>query len=73
MNMSYCRFENTVRDLKDCQENMDSKDLSKSEKLARIELIRVAYDILESLGATIEQDVDELLPVDDDLDQDDFN
>ena len=35
MNMSYCRFENTARDLRDCLEAIENEsldDLSSSEK-----------------------------------------
>jgi hypothetical protein len=45
MNMSYCRFENTVSDLRDCYNNMDSNDLSKSEFYARRHLIELCMSI----------------------------
>ena len=36
-NMSYCRFENTYHDLKDCIENFtDLSDLSKSERVYKL-------------------------------------
>lgn len=44
-NMSYCRFENTLKDLKDCYEHMDDDKLSEEEKKARIELIEECRDI----------------------------
>ena len=34
-NMSYCRFQNTYLDLLDCANNLNDKDLSDSEKMAR--------------------------------------
>ena len=37
--MSYCRFENTYNDLRDCYNNIDNTDLSKTEAAARIKLI----------------------------------
>ena len=40
-NMSYCRFENTLRDLRDCFDNMDSNDLSESEFYARKQMIEL--------------------------------
>jgi hypothetical protein len=43
--MSYCRFENTVSDLRDCYNNMDSNDLSKSEFYARRHLIELCMSI----------------------------
>uniref|UniRef100_A0A6H1ZNE8 Uncharacterized protein n=1 Tax=viral metagenome TaxID=1070528 RepID=A0A6H1ZNE8_9ZZZZ len=45
-NMSYCRFENTLRDLQDCYENMDN-DLSNSEKLAHDRMIVLCRRIAE--------------------------
>jgi len=56
-NMSYCRFENTYRDLVDCYENLLDSDLSEREKMFRQKLIKVCQDILtESLDEdTIEE------------------
>lgn len=47
MNMSYCRFENTVTDLRDCEENI-SENLSKDEHRARLKLIEICRDIVEA-------------------------
>jgi hypothetical protein len=47
MNMSYCRFQNTLMDLRDCQEHMDDGDLSEEEKDARAELINVCWRIAQ--------------------------
>ena len=44
-NMSYCRFENTLVDLKDCVNHIDDDNLSDDEKHARIRLIEVCKDI----------------------------
>lgn len=44
-NMSYCRFQNTLRDLEDCLEHIED-DVSKDEQAARDELIRVCQEIL---------------------------
>lgn len=44
-NMSYCRFHNTLQDLKDCYEHMDDEDLSEEEKKARDKLIKLCGDI----------------------------
>lgn len=44
MNMSYCRFENTLNDLKDCYENMDNVS-SDTEKKKRKQLIELCIDI----------------------------
>ena len=48
-NMSYCRFENTVRDLEDCVEHMQD-EVSESEEIARKRLIELCIEILESVG-----------------------
>lgn len=47
MNMSYCRFQNTLMDLRDCQEHMDDGDLSEEERDARRELIDVCWRIAQ--------------------------
>lgn len=44
-NMGYCRFENTLVDLRDCYENMNDTDLSESEEKARKKLIDLCKDI----------------------------
>ena len=49
-NMSYCRFENTVKDLYDCSKNMDDTDLSETEEKARLRLIRICKEIAEDYG-----------------------
>ena len=46
-NMSYCRFENTLKDLRDCQENIGEGDLSEDEKRARKKLIEVCKQIVD--------------------------
>lgn len=49
-NMSYCRFQNTLSDLLDCQEALrfgDVDDLDSYEKSAMIELIEVCKQIAE--------------------------
>ena len=45
-NMSYCRFENTYRDLVDCYENINN-DKSESEERYMHRLVDVCRDILE--------------------------
>jgi len=46
-NMSYCRFENTLHDLRDCQANMFEEDLSSSEEFSRKKLIELCSEIAE--------------------------
>ena len=51
VNMSYCRFENTLGDLRDCYENMEEELTSESEVKAKQWLInlcrRIAHDYSE--------------------------
>jgi len=47
-NMSYCRFENTLNDLRDCYENMDDKDLNEFEEKAKLELIKLCVEIAQT-------------------------
>ena len=50
-NMAYCRFENTVNDLADCEENMEeTPDMSTAEKRARAELIAICKRIVADYG-----------------------
>ena len=44
-NMSYCRFQNALQDLRDCYENMDDSDLSDEEKRARRSLLKLCDQI----------------------------
>ncbi len=50
-NMSYCRFENTYHDLKDCYEDMTQKEpdaLSEPERKYREKLIKLCREIAEN-------------------------
>ena len=55
-NMSYCRFENTSKDLSDCEAHiLDNLDhASDYERRARIYLINHCVGILEALGYNVE-------------------
>lgn len=48
-NMSYCRFENTLYDLLDCYRSLDddTKDMSRSEFMARKKLLELCETIAE--------------------------
>jgi hypothetical protein len=48
-NMSYCRFQNTLQDLRDCRDALQESfdDLSNDEKNAALELISVCKDIAD--------------------------
>lgn len=49
-NMGYCRFQNTIPDLEDCQEHIFDDDLSSEEEKARKRLIRICREIVEDCG-----------------------
>jgi len=56
-NMSYCRFENTLADLYDCDENMDNtEEMSRMEWNARQELVKLCRSIAESCDYVLEQE-----------------
>lgn len=43
-NMGYCRFENTLHDLRDCYEHIDEK-LSEDEEKAKKKMIELCKQI----------------------------
>jgi hypothetical protein len=45
MNMGYCRFQNTLTDLKDCEDHLDDEDLGEEEEQARKRMIKVCINI----------------------------
>ena len=45
--MSYCRFQNTLTDLRDCHANLFDNDLSREETEARNALIRLCQKIVD--------------------------
>ena len=49
-NMSYCRFENTLDDLRDCYDSLDDELDSESELRARAKLIKICCDIARGYG-----------------------
>ena len=60
-NMSYCRFENTSRDLEDCFDHMDESmdDKSSYEKEGREKLIEFCCDIALDYGHEIGRRISE--------------
>jgi hypothetical protein len=49
-NMSYCRFENTTRDLDDCLDALQNEpvnELSDTEFKALLKMLRLAEELLE--------------------------
>ena len=49
-NMSYCRFQNTLTDLRDCKDNLFAEDLSVEEVKARERLVAICAEIMEEWG-----------------------
>lgn len=45
MNMSYCKFQNTLGDLRDCYDAMSADGISESEATARQKLIELCAEI----------------------------
>lgn len=47
-NMSYCRFQNTLNDLRDCERHIDETDeMSEEEQRARKSLIEICIRIAD--------------------------
>ena len=60
MNMDYCRFQNTLTDLRDCLDHLhngdlDSVILSDHENDAAYELINVCKEITECWGKIVKE------------------
>ena len=75
MNMSYCRFQNTATDFRDCLENLrslepeDRDHNTANERRARRELILDAATLMQELGVDDVYDTHALLRLVDALDQ----
>jgi hypothetical protein len=52
-NMGYCRFENTLADLQDCEEHMNEEVESEREKRAKNDLIELCKHIALMYDETI--------------------
>jgi hypothetical protein len=55
-NMSYCRFENTARDVYDCLEHMEDENLCEYEQRARAKLIKYCRRIADEYAPTDEEE-----------------
>jgi len=53
-NMAYCRWENTLAALRECQDSL-TDDLYGIESASRMALISVAAEMLERLGVSIDR------------------
>ena len=75
MNMSYCRFQNTASDFRDCLENLrslepeDRHPNTDDERRARRELIMDAATMMQELGVDDVFDTHAILRLVDALDQ----
>lgn len=71
-NMSYCRFENTLRDLQDCYSAMrDGLELSDSEQRSFIRMVNLCREITDMYEGCSEEDLKEMSGEDyDDEDED---
>ena len=50
-NMSYCRFRNTLEDLRDCFDNWDDlEENQKEEERARQRILKLCKQIVECYG-----------------------
>ena len=63
-NMSYCRFQNTSKDLSDCRDALqemsegDGEPLGREELYAAGRLVQTAIEILQILGEAGPMDID---------------
>lgn len=55
-NMSYCKFRNTLSDMYDCLDDMDSELLLPEEARARKRLIELCREIVEQYGQQQEEE-----------------
>ena len=55
-NMGYCRFQNTVNDLRDCVQHWDDEELSPEEAKARFHIFRLALRIMANEGVDCDGD-----------------
>lgn len=51
-NMSYARFENTLKDLRDCYQHMEENPCSDEEEKARKALIKLCLKIADEYSET---------------------
>ena len=57
MNMSYCRFENTVNDMIDCINNMEIDEYaSEHEKRARKSFVELCAQVVADHGHELEEE-----------------
>jgi hypothetical protein len=64
--MSYCRFQNTLADLRDCLDAITDSDLSPAERRDRLKLVRVCREIIDEYESAEMEELDSCRPVKDD-------
>lgn len=56
-NMSYCRWQNTLSDLRDCAASLEERDaLSREERAAALATLQLCATMLEELGLSLDTD-----------------
>lgn len=56
-NMSYCRWQNTLDDLRDCAASLEEREaLSREERRAALATLQLCATMLEELGLTLDTD-----------------
>ena len=55
-NMSYCRFENTLKDLRDCIDHLWDEDLNEDEEKARAKLIKACQLVADQVDEEEEEE-----------------
>lgn len=56
-NMEYCRFRNTLKDLRDCKQYLNDDLNSEEEIIARKKLICLCVEIAQDAQEDLEKDV----------------
>ena len=52
-NMSYCRFENTMRDLRDCLNHINNEAENNHDEEARWEMIQLFTEVAEEFDGNV--------------------
>ena len=56
-NMSYCRWQNTLNDLRDCAASLEEREaLSREERRAALATLQLCATMLEELGVALDTD-----------------
>lgn len=59
-NMSYCRFRNTLLDLRDCVDNIHDENISNEENEARAKLVSLCEYIAIEYGSVFDDENSDL-------------